>query len=470
MPKSISSSITFKNFLSKLFSISKVEVQKLLLGGILLGLVISSYTITKELQSTVFSLIIGAKYIPLAKLATIALLIPAIFLDAILVDHIKRHQILIIYFSTFATLSFIFSFALPFDRLNDPQTSFNNADKCLAFAFYFFTECYVPFLIGLFWSLMNANTNSLEAKNIYAFIVSISKMGGMLSSFCCYLLISSSINMFLLSDEGKIRAILIGSSFCLTFASMILLFFSTQKKYQLYTIINKTAHKEEKTKKTGVLAGIKLLIKQPYVLGIFGLIFFADCINEVINFERILLVTTSTSAHKLSFSEILGSFYMHVFWMHTLGFILSFFVTNFALRFLNIKYCLMIMPIVAISFISFYALTGVPQMIFILYVVMHAMSYSIAYPVRESLYVITSRDIQTKGKFSIDVIAPKSARAFSQSFIFLNNNIITSVFSKGATSGLNNIFLLFMSSMWLATCFKMSKRYQAAVDNDETIS
>ncbi len=464
-----SANINIKLFLSRFFSTSKDEVSIMLLGGALLAMIISSYTLTKELQSTVFSLIIGAKYIPIAKLVTICLLIPAIFLDALLVDRLRRHRLLNLYLTFFSLIGFLFSYLLPFERLNNPQASFTLCDRTLAFAFYFFTECYVPFLIGLLWSLMNVSTNPKEAKNTYAFIVSLSKIGGMITSMFAYLIISDTIAILDLNDTAKIRTVMTSSAVCLMIGSIILYFFSSNENYKLHTILNKTKSNKDPVKKTSIAEGLKLLIKQPYVLGIFCLIFFAECINEIINFERILIVTSDSASKNLGFCEILSSFYTHVFWMHTLGFVLAFVVTNFSLRFLSIKHCLMIMPIVAIGFISFYVLTGLSQVIIILYVVMHAMNYSIAYPVRENLYVITSRDIQTKGKFSVDVLAPKSSRAFSQSFIFLNNNYIYTAFGKSATSALNNIFLVVIASLWLITCVRMSKRYQRAVENDEII-
>lgn len=459
-----------KRFFFNLFNTSKEESVKLILGGILLALIISSYTLTKELQNTVFSLIVGAKFIPLAKLITVLLLIPAIFLDAIIVDYLKRPQILILYLFLFTIFSFTFCFILPFERLGDGQINFTDHDRTLAYSFYFFTECYTPFLVGLFWSLMNFTTTSKEAKNTYGFIVSISKIGGMIISIIAYLLISNSFNIPQLSDAQKIRIILIGSSSCLLIAALILLYVTTKTSNSFYKVITAANLKEKKSTKTGLFSGVKLLVKQPYVLGIFCLIFFVDCINEVINFQRVLLVTNKSTSINVDFASMLSSFYTHVFWMHCLGFILAFFVTNFSLRFLNMRYCLMLMPVIAISFIIAFTITGLPQIIIILYILMHAMNYSIAYPVRENLYVVTSKDIQTKAKFSIDVLGPKSSRAFSQSFVFLNNNYVISAYGKALSSSFTNIFLLLMSGLWLITCYQVSKKYQQAVDENKIIS
>ena len=63
--------------------------------------VIGGYTIAKELKDSIFASIIGKDYVPYAKMAAMIVLVPAIFLYSMMLDRVRRYQVLMIYSAFF---------------------------------------------------------------------------------------------------------------------------------------------------------------------------------------------------------------------------------------------------------------------------------------------------------------------------------------------------------------------------------
>ena len=59
---------------------------------------------------------------------------------------------------------------------------------------------------------------------------------------------------------------------------------------------------------------------------------------------------------------------------------------------------------------------------------MKAMGYTINTPIRESLYIVASKDIQFKAKFTVDAIGLKFARSSGQGFNYFNTHIISKLY------------------------------------------
>ncbi len=95
------------------------------------------------------------------------------------------------------------------------------------------------------------------------------------------------------------------------------------------------------------------------------------------------------------------------------------------MRVLGTRVCVFIMPTLTLILALVYIITGIDSIIIWLYIVIKAMSYTIGTPIRESLYIVTDKDIQFKAKFAIDALGIKLARNTGQVF-----NYITNVVSK----------------------------------------
>ncbi|WP_323722279.1 hypothetical protein [Candidatus Fokinia crypta] len=190
-----------------------------------------------------------------------------------------------------------------------------------------------------------------------------------------------------------------------------------------------------------------------------------DAIGEVINYQRLSLMfnqaKSSSSFNDDKIVDLVSTIYSQIAYMQLIAFILSFFIANGLLRFIGIRRSLFIVPIFVGIGITLYFLTGMQQLIICLYVALYALNYSIGTPVRESLYIVTDRDVQVKSKFVIDACAVKMSRSLSHGFNYCNVQYILSAFGKRASIFANNAFMLGFCAIWLCTAYFMGKAYDA---------
>ncbi|MGB8367562.1 MAG: Npt1/Npt2 family nucleotide transporter, partial [Candidatus Babeliales bacterium] len=265
-----------RQWLSGIFDIEPHERLKVLCLAITFFLVIGAYTVTRDLKNAIFVSIVGKEYIPWAKVVSMLVLIPAIFIYAKFVDDLRRYQLLAFYSLFFGIVSLIFTFFI-----GHPSIGIGNTDtspyRLFGWLFYFFVEGYSPFVVSVFWAFANSVTSPEGAKRSYGFIVSGSKLGGMLSAGIAWILFSRSSRALpgdFFSEIITHQVIMAVSSIMLLLVPVII-FFLVKKVPGRYLHGYEAVYQMEKKKKkevqeTGVLAGLKLFIKYPYVLGIFS--------------------------------------------------------------------------------------------------------------------------------------------------------------------------------------------------------
>ncbi|AWD32842.1 ATP/ADP carrier protein [Candidatus Fokinia solitaria] len=452
----------FKRF----FSLSKVEFWKLMISGLLFFLIISSYTIVKELQNIVFPAFLGIDKVPLAKLITLLSLLPAALVDAYLVDRVRRSTLLVIYLAIWVIIGLYMSFGLPLNSLNLSSTkvTLTTFQSSTIWAFFLFVEGYTVFLMSTFWSFTNSISNPKSAKHTYGFIVASSKLGGMLTAILAWALFSTSIGLGF-STIGKLKLLMILAVSLLAIALFIIYLAMEYLPSDVFKGYHNVAITEEKVQKTGIFNGIKLLFVNRYVFGIFVLMLCTDAINEVVNYQRLNFIfnqaKNSSGFNDARIVHLASSAYSQIAYMQLTAFILSFFVTNGLLRFIGVRRSLFIVPTFVGIGVTLYFLTGMHQLIIYLYVSLHALNYSLGTPVRESLYVVTDRDVQVKSKFVIDACAVKLSKSFSQGFNYYNVQYILSTFGKRISLLANNVFMLSFCAIWICAAYFMGKAYES---------
>ena len=327
----------FQNFLHYLFSLDNTEILKLTVGGLLFFAIIASYTLVQELKYGLFSAIVGPYHIPAAKLLAFIILFPAIILDGYLVDRFKRYQLLILYTFIFGAIGILFTFLSAHPEIGISNTK-QDVGRIFGWAFLIYVEGFAPFLLGVFWAFMNSIHNPKNAQRTYGFITSASKIGGIFVTSFAYLFLSSH-RLFFVNLDGttKIQLIILFASLLLLFASLFLSLMI--KKLNLDTFKGYHTKIDEVSKKTGAWIGIKILLKNRYVLGVFLLVFLADIIAEIVNYKRILIVMGDKSAD-VSLYDKLAKLYLQLLYMHLIGLAISVFLTNSVMRLLGTRVCI----------------------------------------------------------------------------------------------------------------------------------
>jgi len=442
---------------------------KLILLSALYFLIIAGYTILRDLKNSIFMATVGEDYIPLAKFGVVLFLIPCILFYSKLVDRVRRYHLLMIYSVFYA----LFSLFVALFIIGHPIVGIGNTDqspyRLFGWFFYFCVEGVTPFVVSVFWSFVNSVTKPKEARDNYGFLVGGSKLGGMLSAGFAWALLGSAGLPIIggLSGIAKHQLILVFVSLFFTGIPIVVwLLMRNVAGYHLHGYeavyqVEKKRSKEGKSK-TGIFAGLKMFIKYPYVLGIFGMVFFYEILATVLSYLRLLVAKAGSS----SVTETSAFLFKWVFIMQATGFFFSVVGTTAIMKKFGSRISLMLIPVFMATGSLVFLLTHswLPTIAMIGYVFTKTTHYAFSYPVREQLYIPTLKEIKFKSKSWID--------AFGQKFAKLSGgtvNMVAARLGSAAASPFLSVFFIACLALWSGVAFLLGIRYDRAIKRNEVI-
>lgn len=451
--------------LLRVFALEEKERYKFYIGAVVFFCVIASYSLGNVLQSIIFTAMVGYEYVPIAKLLTLFLFTFAIFVDAALVDRFKRYQIFIIYATIFSICGFILAYCLGLPEMG-LDNKVQDKGRVLAWVFFMYIEGFMPFIVGVFWAMLSSINIPKSAERTYGLIVASSKLGGMMSALLAYWILNQAISDIGWNDTEKIQSLVAINAIFLGLAPLGLALMI--RKIKIAELKGYQQMIDPSEIKTGIVAGLKVFIKKPYVLGIFLLLFCCEALNEVVTYQRLKVVVEQTGGSN-NLSGMSAALFWQIFIMHAVGFFIAIVGTNSLLRSFGTRACVLLMPVVTTILVVSYIILQDPALIIVLYIVLHSLNYTIGMPMRESLYVVTSRDIQFKAKFAIDVFGLKCSKGFGHLFNYLNSRYLVTMFGVGASVMATNIFFVLILFLWIIVAYFTGKKYSQAIVNNEII-
>ncbi|HEB41721.1 MAG TPA: hypothetical protein ENI08_01720 [Candidatus Dependentiae bacterium] len=456
-----------KKLFAGMFEVEKRERLKLILLGLSYFLIIGAYTVTRDLKNSIFISIVGKEYIPWAKVIGMLVLIPAIFFYSRLVDRVRRYQLLCFYSLFFGLGSLIFMVFI-----GHPQIGISNTDtspyRMFGWLFYFFIEGYSPFIVSVFWAFANSITSPESAKKNYGLMASGSKLGGMMSAGIVWILFSMSAR----ASPDAFFTVVRTHQLALGFSSLLLCFVPIVILTLMRRVPGHVLHgyeavyqvEKQKRKagleKTGVFAGLRMFTKYPYVLGIFGMVYFYEIIATVLGYLRLGLA----QSHSENISDVSRVLFEMVFKTHALGFLISFFGTGVILRRLGTRICLLLTPLLVGAFLLYLMFETTPQALINAIIAFEAINYAFTWPVRESLYIPTIKEIKFKSKSWIDAFGSKFAKTSGSTF-----NIFSSKIGSTLLLPAHSFFFACIVGAWFVTSFFIGRRFDRAIADNEVI-
>ena len=428
-------------------------------------MVIGAYTVTRELKDAVFSTIVGQdrKFFAYAKLFSMFILVPAIFLHSRLVDLVRRHQLLYTYSIAYALLGGVFVYFLGHPEIGLYNTA-SNPNRLFGWLFYFFIEGYAPLVVSVFWAFSNSITPPKSAKSNYPIMIAGSKMGGIIAAVSAWFLLRSG----LFSDVVNHQVCLGASSILLLFVPLFVYLLVTkvphkdlhgyEAGYQLEKERHKAHHKVSWME--SMMSGLVLVFKYPYVMGIFGMTFFFELVSQALKVENIVFVKTVT--------RTMSDFTAALLWQALLVHIVAFFVVVFGTKALitalgERKALLTIPAATGLSVLAFILKPSYATAVFA-FVVTRSVNYAIAAPLRESLFIPTLKEIQFKSKSWIDGVGQKFAKTCASSFNMYTDGLVAPALLAAQTSFFSGIVFF-----WFLVAYFLGWRYEKAVKRNEVI-
>lgn len=464
--------LSIRRAFKSLFDIKPEERSKVILLSMSFFLIIASYTLSKELKDLVFSHVVGLDYHPLAKTLSMIIFVPLIFFYSRLVDLLRRHQLLYFYVIAYAVLGLIFAYFMGHSTIG-----LNNTDsspyRIFGWLFYFFIEGFSPFVIGVFWAFMNSITNPEEAKNNYPLIIAGSKVGGITActiGLAWYYLTSFSLDF---GSDVFNQQITMGVASLILMGVPVVInkLLKTSSKHELHGY--EAAYLEAKQKKrqgtqshkkesalSGMLSGLVLLFKYPYVSGIFALRFFYEVVTQVVNLDRLIFSKESAA----SYTGMSIYLFQQSLIVHVVSFVIVLVGTRPILKALGERRSLLFIPLVVGLSIFLYLVYPSQLTIVTAFVVARAMNFVFTTPLVETLYIPTVKAIKFKSKSWIDGFGAKIAKMSGSSFNWFNKGLPSSTQWIAKSSLFAGII-----GLWFVTSYLLGNKFDQAVANGEVI-
>jgi len=453
------------SFFGSLWRIQKEFRSKVLLQSTTFLLMMACLAIWRPLKISVFCKIVGSSYIPEAKLYSLVFLIPLIITYSKLVDWLRRHQLLYCFtlFHGIGGLLFYYLLSHPVYGIANTNT---DPYRITGWMFYFFMESFNAFLSTVFWSFADSINKPKDAKNYYGIIVSGSKIGGILSAGGLYLAISFMNNT---KDSVLLpHSLLIGSFMLFGAAGSIYFLIKKVPGYYMhgYEAVYQLEKRKAKQKTSfvqtikGALEGLIIILKNPYVLGIFAIIIFYEVMIVILDYR--VALEADVSCHSVgSLTQFYALYYLL---MNSVGLIVSFFGTTTLLRLLGIRLSLFVFPIFSTFVILITYFFPTAMVFFIALVCLRAVNYALNHPVREILYIPTTKDIKFKAKAWTDAFGSRIAKG-GGSFINLGLKKLSPSFALVFSS----VFTLGLLSTWIIIVYFLGNTLRDALKNKEII-
>ncbi len=322
---------------------------------------------------------------------------------------------------------------------------------------YLFTESFGSLMVAVFWSFTISASTSDQAKRAFPFIVAAGQFGAIGGS--SLMLIKTTVIW----------------PFYATVVVCLGLFIATIhyliKTIPAHDLTNNSIH--EKPANHNALSGIKLLLTRPYLIGVLIVSTFYEIAGTIVEYQM-------NSQASLIFDDASFKWFKGVYGVciNTLAFLIALLGTSYIIKRFGPRICLLIYPIafalaLVCMYIYYQVMFPTPYMLlwatFGVMLLVKAMSYAVNNPVKEMMYIPTSKDAKFKTKSFIDMFGSRSAKmsgAQIGGWLNVPGNPIMSI---------NNLLLygtiisLGVIGVWLLAAIFVGTQNQKLIENKEII-
>ena len=424
-------------------NLSSVEVRRFGLLSLALMLTVGPYWMLRSVREALFIDLVGVTWQPWGKMLSFLFVIPLVLIYSKLIDLVCKEKLFYVIYSAYVAVFLFIAFAVAYD-ISLPFSSFVPG-KSLGWVSYVIFESFIALTLALFWSFVARHTTTASAKRGYGMILSITQIGTIGGSF------------FVAQFSQTLGLPLIIACACIGISCVP---FIITKFLQVDGEKPKTKTNNLSKKKTGFWEGLRLLVKHPYLLGIFVITTGYEIIGIMFEFQMNLL------AHQIYPTKELFAAFFARYGMCVNGLTLAFALlgTSFFLRKFGLRVCLLLFPIGTGFIIIAARIFPILPVLFISMVILKGLSYSLNNPAKEILYIPTTSDIKFKAKGWIDIFGIRSVKASGASINAFFRNL-----APFQTIAYSTPILLAIVTLWIIIARRVSLKNHDLVEKNEII-
>lgn len=431
----------------------KEEIKKYALLGIIFGVLIAAYWGLRPLKDGIFSGIVGVDYSPYAKMLSLITVLILVSIYGKLIDLLPRDKVFYLVTSIYAIAAIIFAVVLSDPTYGIPNT-IESPTRIVGWLWYIFVESIGTIMVPLFWAFTADVSTTDSAKRGFPLIMLCAQFGNIVGPWF--------LRATRLGFKNSAPVIAIAGILIFTVGILVWVFMRITPKSEFHAVA------QDKKKKPGFLSGLKLLLTNGYLLGIFTFLLAFEAITTIVDFYFKLKVKTQFP------EELIRSDYLATFAVIT-G-LLSFFSLLFGIsniqRKLGIRISLITLPILMAIGVIVWCSNPTLLVAGLVVVVFKGFNYAINQPSIKQLYLPTSEDTRCKAQAWIEVFGNRGAKVVGS-----NVNALKLPLSNffGATTGLS-IYLTIAAAasfgllgLWVIVAFFVSARYNKAIEEETLV-
>ncbi len=440
------------------------EFKKFLRLGMIFLLIIGVYWTLRPLKDSIFIQLAGKLELPFAKTVSVLALLPLVIFYTRLLEKTSRERMLVILPSFYGISILGFSVLMFFTQGSVEEIAARSvpsfyATKALAYIWYLFVESFGSLFIALFWAFSTDTTKAASAKRGFPLVVAIGQLGGIIFPYS----IGGLPHRLGFSTDTL-------SIVCLGFLTLCIIpmIFHFLKSTPKETLTSFEGHEEKLEKEEpGFLEGLRLLLKNKYLLGIFGANFIYEVVVTIFDFNFKIAASSIYSGVALTnYLSIYGSSVNIV----SLSCLLLG-ISNVT-RFLGVKTALACMPVIVgaalVGFLSLDSLT----FLFALMVGSKAINYALNGPALKQLYIPTTPDVKFKAQAWIETFGSRTSKQTGSVFNMMLAPLQTAfgaIVGKAHYLMLSGIVCFPLLAFWLFLAVFLGKTFNKAVKNKDFV-
>ena len=307
--------------------------------------------------------------------------------------------------------------------------------------FYVFISVVNLFLLSVFWSFLLELFDRGQTKRLFGVIAAGGSAGALCGPFI------SDMAVPIIGNSGVLffgAALFIVSIFC----QRILLNVWSKRT-------DATNRAEDRPIGGNPFAGIPLILKSPYVLGIALFVVFISCVNTLLYFEQLRMVEENFPGLE-NRTQIFARFDWIVQGLTLLS---QIFLTGRIADKFGVKTLITFVPVIMIFAFAGLAMSGAFAVLTVVVIARRAMEYAFVRPGREMLWSPLDKETKYKAKNTVDVPVYRGADALSAQ---LNNFVAGAGFGIAAVAWLGAAVaaLWGMLGWWLGRRFEDHEKLQ----------
>lgn len=376
---------------------SREELKKFTILALIFCGIIAIYWALRPMKDSIFNALVGTKeWQPLAKTLSLLVIFPIVILYSKLVDMFPRHKVFYFLTGLYGLIALVMFFCF-----SDPSIGLANTVKSpyriLGWVWYIWVESFGSLMVALFWAIATDITSPESAKRGFPLIALFGQIGNMVGP---YFLNAKALGF---SNSAPVVGILAGMLFAIGFLFWIFMHVTPASQLKGYH----AAESEEVESEPGFFEGLKLLVTQGYLLGLFLIITVYEVIVTILDFHFKCSVMDSFTS-ELEQNAYLASYATYTGLISTLCVL---FGINNIQRVLGTRVSLLTLPLLTACAVLLIKLN--PQSLIIGFWIMvfsKAVNYALNQPTLKQLYIPTSKDTKYKAQAWIEMFGGRFSK------------------------------------------------------------